>query len=203
MRLAITPNLWTLSGLCLMTSFLTPAGAAEPAPAPAGKDTGLIPRAVLFGNPDKSMARISPDGKQLAYLAPVNGVMNVWVGPVDKPDDAKAVTNDKKRGIRSYFWAYSGQHVLYTQDADGDEDWHIYRVDLKSGETKDLTPLKKIDRLAAEGGLRPRRELPVVAVAADVPGLPALQPQDRRRRGQLAGGGLRLRPGADGRLAGA
>jgi dipeptidyl aminopeptidase/acylaminoacyl peptidase len=70
--------------------------------------------------------------------------MNVWVGPVDKPEDAKPVTKDTKRGIRSYFWAYTSQHILYTQDQDGDENWHVYRVDLKSGETKDLTPLKKI-----------------------------------------------------------
>ncbi len=50
----------------------------------------LIPRKLLFGNPDKSAARISHDGKYLSYLAPVNGVMNVWVGPIDDPDAAKA-----------------------------------------------------------------------------------------------------------------
>ena len=132
----------TLTGTCLMTLYAAAALAAEP--TPTGKETGLLPRSVLFGNPDRSGTRISPDGKHLSYLAPVNGVMNVWVGPIDKPEEAKAVTSDKKRGIRSYFWAYTNQHILYAQDADGDEDWHIYRVDLKSGETKDLTPLKKI-----------------------------------------------------------
>jgi dipeptidyl aminopeptidase/acylaminoacyl peptidase len=134
-------HIWTgCSALCLV--FALAATAAGP--TPTGKETGLIPRAVLFGNPDKASARISPDGKHLSYLAPDKGVMNVWVGPVDKPEAAKVVTHDKKRGIRSYFWAYSSQHVLYTQDNDGDEDFHVYRVDLQSGETKDLTPLKKI-----------------------------------------------------------
>ena len=98
----------------------------------------------MFGNPDKAAARISPDGKQLSYLAPVEGVLNVWVGPIDNPDAAKPVTKDKKRGIRSYFWAYTNKHILYTQDADGDEDWNVYRVDLGTLETTNLTPLKKV-----------------------------------------------------------
>src|SRR5579862_2664277 len=72
--------------------------AAESGPTLAGEKTGLIPRKILFGNPDKASARISPDGKQLSYLAPVNGVMNVWVGPIDNPEEAKAVTQDKVRG---------------------------------------------------------------------------------------------------------
>src|SRR5690242_7995884 len=59
---------------------------------PLDKVAPLIPRRVLFGNPDKAMARMSHDGKQLAYLAPVDDVLNVWVGPIDNPDAAKPVT---------------------------------------------------------------------------------------------------------------
>src|SRR5262249_54560394 len=118
--------------------------AAPPQPTPSGKESGLIPRSILFGNPDKASPELSPDGKYLSFLAPVNGVLNVWVAPADKPDEAKAVTNDKKRGIRSYSWAYTGKHILYTQDNDGDEDFHVYRADVATGEDKDLTPLKKV-----------------------------------------------------------
>ena len=107
-------------------------------------ETRLIPREVLFGNPDKSAARISPDGKRLSYLAPVDGVMNVWVGPLDNPDAAKPVTKDKKRGIRSYNWAFTNEHILYVQDEDGDEDFNIYKVDLASLETTNLTPIKNV-----------------------------------------------------------
>ena len=39
----------------------------------------LIPRDVLFGNPEKSNAMVSPDGNYISYLAPLNGVMNVWI----------------------------------------------------------------------------------------------------------------------------
>src|SRR5262249_19036986 len=111
---------------------------------PADAKTGLIPRKLLFGNPDKASPKLSPDGKQLSFLAPVNGVLNVWVGPADKPDAAKPVTKDTKRGIRQYFLAHTNQHLLYLQDSDGNEDFHVYRVDLANNETKDLTPLKDV-----------------------------------------------------------
>ncbi len=86
----------------------------------------LISRQVLFGNPDKAAVRSSPDGKRISYLASVNNVMNVFVGPIDDPAAAKPVTKDTKRGIRSYFWAYSNQHILYVQDNEGDENFHVY-----------------------------------------------------------------------------
>jgi dipeptidyl aminopeptidase/acylaminoacyl peptidase len=127
-----------------LAAALTLADDPKPQPTPADAKTGLIPRKLLFGNPDKASPKLSPDGKHLSYLAPVNGVLNVWVGPADKPDAAKPVTKDTKRGIRNYSWAYTSQHVLYLQDSDGDEDFHVYRVDLANNDTKDLTPLKKI-----------------------------------------------------------
>jgi dipeptidyl aminopeptidase/acylaminoacyl peptidase len=124
------------------------AGAAtaqdRPAPAAERADTPLISRDILFGNPDKAQGRISPDGTHLSFLAPVDGVLNVWVGPADDIKSAKPVTADKKRGIRQYFWAYDNSHILYLQDEGGNENWRIYAVDLKSGKTTDLTPLNDV-----------------------------------------------------------
>jgi dipeptidyl aminopeptidase/acylaminoacyl peptidase len=122
--------------------------AKDPANGPPGQaagETPLIPRIRFFGNPEKARARLSSDGKRLAYLAPVEGVLNVWVGPADDVEAAKPVTNDTHRGIRNFFWAYTNKHILYTQDKDGDEDFHVYGVDLESGEINDLTPLEKIN----------------------------------------------------------
>jgi dipeptidyl aminopeptidase/acylaminoacyl peptidase len=104
-------------------------------------DVPLVPREILFGNPEKSQPRISPDGSRLAYLAPVDGVLNVWVGPLGGEDDDFApVTHDTDRGIRAYFWAHDNAHLLYLQDKGGDENWRLHGVDLGRGTTRDLTP---------------------------------------------------------------
>jgi dipeptidyl aminopeptidase/acylaminoacyl peptidase len=108
-------------------------------------DKNLIAREVLFGNPDRARPQLSHDGKLMSFLAAVDGVLNVWVGPADDPAKAKAVTKDKKRGIRLYMWAYDNAHILYQQDKDGDENWHVYSVDVKTGDTKDLTPAENIN----------------------------------------------------------
>ncbi len=113
------------------------AGAA----AEGVNSTPLIPRDVLFGNPDRAQARLSPDGKYLSYLKPVDGVLNVWVGPADDVDAAKPVTDDKLRGIRSHGWAYNSKYILYTQDKGGDENWHVYATNVETKETRDLTPI--------------------------------------------------------------
>lgn len=104
----------------------------------------LIPREILFGNPVKASPRISPDGIHLAYLAPSDkGVLNVWVRTIGKIDDAQ-VTNDTHRGIRVHFWAEDGKHLMYLQDLNGDENWHVYSVTLDSKVVRDLTPFQGI-----------------------------------------------------------
>ena len=73
----------------------------------------LIPRKILFGNPDRAMVHISPDGAHLSWLAPVDGVLNVWVAPRDDLTAARPVTRDAGRGIRFYGWSYTNQHIIY------------------------------------------------------------------------------------------
>ena len=104
----------------------------------------LISREIFFGNPDRSRVMLSPDGNKLSYLAPVDGVMNIWIVPTDDPSAARAVTNDRNRGIRVYFWAYTNNDILYLQDKEGDENWLLYRVDLATNETHDLTPFEEV-----------------------------------------------------------
>lgn len=102
----------------------------------------LIPRSVLFGNPERTAPKISPDGTMLAYLAPDQGVLNVWVRTLGKSDDG-VITSDRKRGIRNFNWQYDSKNILYSQDKDGDENWHVYQTNLASKQTKDLTPFEK------------------------------------------------------------
>lgn len=107
-------------------------------------DVPMIPRKVLFDNPDRAAVRISPDGTRISYLAPLDGVLNVWVAPLNDLQAAKPVTRDAVRGIRMYFWAFTSRHILYLQDKAGDENWRLYGVNLESGQTKDLTPLEGV-----------------------------------------------------------
>jgi len=103
----------------------------------------LIPRDVLFGNPEKASAELSPDGKRLAYLAPRDGVLNVWVGNADATE-MRPVTHDTDRGVRFYTWAHDNRHILYLQDEGGDENWRLHKVDPASGADEDLTPYAKV-----------------------------------------------------------
>ncbi|MBD3883321.1 S9 family peptidase [Phormidium tenue FACHB-886] len=106
----------------------------------------LIPREVLFGNPERARPQLSPDGKYLAYIAPDDkNVLQVWLRTLEQPEqDAHPITNDKKRGIRSYFWAYDGEHLIYLQDADGDENFHCFAVNIQTKRVRDLTPFQDV-----------------------------------------------------------
>ena len=103
-------------------------------------DLPLIPRRILFGNPDRAAVTISPDGSQLMWLAPLDGVLNIWLAPRDDPAAARVLTQDTGRGIRSCFWTHNKDFILSLRDEAGDENWHLYAVELATGKTTDLTP---------------------------------------------------------------
>ena len=100
----------------------------------------LISRAALFGNPERGTCQISPDGRWLAFAAPRDGVMNVWMCPRGNLAAARPITNDRKRGITQFSWAYDGVHLLYHQDEGGDENFHLHGVAVESAVVRDLTP---------------------------------------------------------------
>lgn len=112
--------------------------------AVSNQEDVLIPREKLFGNPVKVGPQLSPNGKYLAFRAPRDGVMNVWIAPITDPENATAVTNDRTTGISQYFWAHTNEHILFLQDNNGDEDFHLYSTTLDGKTVKDLTPLQKI-----------------------------------------------------------
>lgn len=80
----------------------------------------LVPRKAIFGNPTRLKPLISPDGKRIAFIAPKDDVLNIWVAPVADTKNAKCITNDTKRGIRQYLWTHNNQ-IVYIQDKNGDE----------------------------------------------------------------------------------
>ena len=113
--------------------------------------TPLIDREILFGNPEISGGQISPDGRFVSFIKPLNGVRNVWVKTIDQSfEEALPITADTNRPISSYFWSRDAKYVLYVQDKGGDENYHVYAVDpLKATagfvpEPVNLTPLDNI-----------------------------------------------------------
>ncbi|ABV84795.1 S9 family peptidase [Rickettsia massiliae] len=104
----------------------------------------IIPRKVLFGNPDKARVSLTHDGKYILYVAPKDGVLNIWLAPSDDISKAEAITHDKGRGIWSYAKAYNNKNILYTQDFNGDENDRIYSYNIETKETKLLTPAKGV-----------------------------------------------------------
>jgi len=149
--------------------------------ATAGLPT-LIQRSLLFGNPERAMPLLSPDGKRIAYAAPDDkDVLQVWVRTVGE-QDARPITADEKRGIRIYLWAADDRTVLYLQDNDGDENFHVYGADVESGAVRDYTPFQ---------GVRAR----VVEVNPDFPDS-VLVATNQRRRDLFDAYRLDLRSGA-------
>ncbi|MGK5024064.1 alpha/beta fold hydrolase [Janthinobacterium sp. RB2R34] len=122
----------------LLFASLLPAQAQVPADA-----TPLIERAKIFGNPSKSGGRISPDGKWLSWIAPRDGVLNVWVAPASDSSHARVLTDEKLRPVRSSFWSPDSTVLLYIQDKGGDENFLLYGVDVASGKQISYTPFEK------------------------------------------------------------
>nr|WP_041756643.1 S9 family peptidase [Bradyrhizobium sp. ORS 278] len=101
---------------------------------------GLIPRRVLFDNPTFFNAKLSPDGRLLSWLAPVDGVLNVWVAPVDRIADGEPVTRTAGRPIAWQEWSPDGRYVMFLKDENGDENFHLFVVNVGTREVRDLTP---------------------------------------------------------------
>ena len=118
----------------------------------------VVPLDVLFGNPERWSPKLSPDGKRLAFLAPVDGVLNVWVGDVGQRD-YQPVTDDRLRGIRLFLWAEDDRHLLYLQDTGGDENWHVHSVDLDTGDVVNRTPFPGVQAQPMEVSHRKPDEL--------------------------------------------
>jgi dipeptidyl aminopeptidase/acylaminoacyl peptidase len=104
----------------------------------------LIPRRKLFDNPTFFGAQLSPDGRWISWLAPADGVLNVWVSPVDNIAAGQPVTRTKGRPINWQDWSPDGRYIMFLNDENGDENLHLFVVDPSNGELRDLTPFANI-----------------------------------------------------------
>ncbi|HJR52072.1 MAG TPA: S9 family peptidase [Gemmatimonadota bacterium] len=113
----------------------------------------LIDREIFFGNPEISGGQLSPDGRWVSFMKPLEGIRNIWVKAIDEPfEDARPMTADSLRPIQGYFWSRDSDVILFVQDQGGNENFHVYAVDpaappaegLEVPVARDLTPLENV-----------------------------------------------------------
>lgn len=162
------PTVALLLGACLLSAA---PGSASAAPAAVSSAKSLIPRSVLFKAPTYSEVQISPDGRQLAYLHPLNGVLNVWVAPIDDPAQGVPLTRFDKRPPDSFQWSPDGRFILVLKDIAGEEHSQLWIANLAKGTVVNVTA-------------DPQVQTKIVKTSARRPGevLVGLNLRDRRYR---------------------
>jgi dipeptidyl aminopeptidase/acylaminoacyl peptidase len=109
--------------LTILLSLMVFAGSAF------AQQPELIDRELFFGNPEYAGAQISPDGKFISFIKPLDGVRNVWVKGVDEPfEKARPLTAEKKRPVGGYFWSRDSKYIMFVKDNDGDENFNVFMV---------------------------------------------------------------------------
>ena len=110
---------------------MNPQTKTEPPP--------VIPLRDFFRNPEGASYQVSPGGDFISWMAPWESRLNVFVQPVDGSGEPRRLTDATKRDIAGYFWAAKDQ-IVYLQDDGGDENFHLYAVNVDGANRRDLTP---------------------------------------------------------------
>jgi len=105
----------------------------------------LVPLRKLFINIDSNFGyRVSPDGKKIAWLAVKNRRVTIYFRTIGK-DNIKIIDTHSSRSIYIFSWVQDSRRILYPQDQEGNENYHIYLVDTKYPDKRpvDLTPFEE------------------------------------------------------------
>ncbi|MCP3980919.1 MAG: S9 family peptidase [bacterium] len=156
-----------LVSIALIALLVTSCSVGGPSTAGAhGGKAPLLDRELFFGDPEISYAQLSPDGKYMAFVKPYRDVRNIYVKKIDEPFDAAQPITADKRPVPGYFWSRDSKYVLYVQDKDGNENYHVFAVD-PTGERK------------ADSGVPEARNLtPIEGVRAAIYSVPKNKPNE-------------------------
>jgi dipeptidyl aminopeptidase/acylaminoacyl peptidase len=109
------------------------------------KKTGpapLIPMKDFFKNPTKASIQLSPNSKYLAFMQPWENRMNVHVQKIGEDKETR-LTSATKRDIAGFIWA-GNERIAFVQDKGGNENFHLFVVDINGKNLKELTPFEGV-----------------------------------------------------------
>jgi dipeptidyl aminopeptidase/acylaminoacyl peptidase len=143
--------LWAI-GICLSSFYHCKKVDVPEEVTLREEDVNLIPLKTLFSPASIVAPRLSPDGSMISYIAPHNGVPNFFVMDVGNPESKRPLTEKKVRGVQAsnvsgnvmYRWSIDSKFILFPEDYNGDENWDIHRIDVQTGEEKNLTPMEGV-----------------------------------------------------------
>ncbi|MFI4938482.1 MAG: alpha/beta fold hydrolase [Candidatus Berkiellales bacterium] len=98
----------------------------------------MIPRSVLFSDPDKALPKLNPQGNTLSFLAPHQGELNLWLAPIEALAEATPVSSSQNP-IQDHWWSARGDYLLYAHDYKGDENSQLYSYEIATGKTRTYT----------------------------------------------------------------
>lgn len=96
-----------------------------------------------FARPAASTFRFSPDGKYLSYRERDEHAKRHLVVKNLATGEVKRAVEEKDELIRGYDWINS-ERLVFVMDQGGNENYHVYAVNLDGSGLKDLTPFEGV-----------------------------------------------------------
>ena len=96
-----------------------------------------------FRTPEAFSFQLSPDGKYIAYMKRrKTGERDLYLKETATQKES-LLKKQEKDLIRGYYWA-NDERILYLQDKGGDENYHVYGINVTGENGIDLTPFEGV-----------------------------------------------------------
>ena len=107
----------------------------------AAKETGKYKYSVedYFKTPEAFSFQLSPDGKYISYMKRrETGERDLYLKETATQKETLLLKQEEDL-IRGYYWANKNR-ILYLQDKGGNENYHVFGIDVSGANKKELTP---------------------------------------------------------------
>ncbi len=148
----------------LLVALLLCSGLSSKAEEqPSNEDeVTLIQLEDFYLGPNDNAAMISPNGEYVSFLK-TQKEGELWLATKNTLYTPQLLLSSPKP-IKEQRWAFTNKHIIYQQDNNGDENWHLYAIDIDTKEVRDLTPFENIQvRVIKQSAQMPPEEM-VIAI---------------------------------------